>query len=275
MSEQFSPWEHLQSTISSAYNKIVREEFSDTEDDDGITTSRSSLKIACTVDDSDSAPMVSCRMMLFYFTCRKAQDLQRPVYGIPEGTFDEIRKYRPQITLHFVESYEDVDIEEGYHPVYGECSYRLMSETSESITESELNTIANRIKSEFGAGNGYIWRKGKAMLTYTDASNGFGLKIACRSESEGRAVVSKVFDVAQKTPNWKYCNYKENLEPAEAYPNNPGTDVILGQSRKTPRKRPVADVVFRYATAKIYGMPNPIVLYDKTGRYRNALVDDF
>lgn len=270
----FNEWEHLQSTVMSVYNKIVRAEFSDTEDDDGINTPRSSLKVACLSKDEDSAPMLAIRMLFFYMTCRKAQDLQQPVYGIPTGTFDEVRRYKPQITLHFAEAYEDVDTTDGYKPIYGEISFRLMNETSQSLTESELRTYGNKIKSEFGAGNGYVWRKGKSLLTYTDTPNGYGLQIACRSESEGRSIAQKVLNIANKPFNAEKANYKQNLDPAGAYPTNPGSQTILGSSRKKPRQRPVADCRFRYATAKIWGLSNPVVLYDKTLRYRNALVHD-
>lgn len=275
MEPTYNEWEHLQSTVMQAYNRIVRDEFNDVDDDDGISTPRSSLKVACLVKDDDSAPMVAIRMAFFYMTCRKAQDLQRPIYGIPVGTFDEVRKYRPQIVLHFVEPYDETDTAEGYQPVYGQTSFRLMNETSQSITEAELTAIGNRLKTQFGAGGGFIWRKGRNQVTYNNPEDGFGLQIACISEAEGKRVVDAVTRVAGKTVDPTKQNYKENSAPAEAFPANPGTQTILGKSRKKPRKRPVANVQFRYATCLVHGLPNPIILYDKTGRYRNALVTDF
>lgn len=275
MSETFSPWEHLQSTIINSYNKIVRDEFNDVTDDDGISTPRSSLKVACLAVDSDTAAMTACRMLMFYMTCRKAQDMQRPIYGIPSGTFDELRKYRPQITLHFAESIQDVDVEASFQPIYGQCSVRLMSESSTTITEAELRSYANKIKSVFGAGNGYIWKKGRGMLSYNDAANGVKLQINCTTEAVGRSLAENVLDVIGQTPDWQNANYKENLEAAQAYPSNPGQQTILGKPRNKPRIRPIADVRFRYATCSIHGLPNPIILYDKTGRYRNAILNDF
>lgn len=275
MEPTYNEWEHLQSTVMQAYNRIVRDEFNDVVDDDGISTPRSSLKVACLVKDDDSAPMVAIRMAFFYMTCRKAQDLQRPVYGIPVGTFDEVRKYRPQVILHFVEPYEETDTADGYQPVYGQASFRLMSETSQSLTEAELRTIGNRLKTQLGTGNGFVWRKGRNQVTYDNPGQGFGLRIACTSESEGRDVVQAIVQVAGRTVDLSKVNYKENAAPAEAFPTNPGNQTILGKSRKNPRRRPVANVRFRYATCLIHGLPNPIILYDKTGRYRNALVTDF
>jgi hypothetical protein len=273
--EGFSEWEHLQSTMFSAYNRFVREEFSDIEDDDNISTPRSSLKVACLMQDSDTAAIAAVRMMFFYMTIRKAQDLQRPVYGIPYTAIQETRKYKPQITLHFMEDLEDVDSEAGYQPVYGEIAFRLMNESSTTITESELYNYANRIQSTFGSGNGFVWQKGKAMITYTQPDRGYKLQVNCRSEGAGRNVVERVLSVQSHSVDLEYMNFKENKAPADAYPNNPGSTVILGKSRANPRRRPVANVRFRYAVAHIHGLAVPITLYDRTGYHRNALVTEY
>lgn len=275
MPEEFNEWEHLQSTVMSAYNRFVRDEFRDSPDDDGISTPRGSLRVACLGKDNDSAPMLAIRMMLFYFTVGKAQALQRPVYGYPTGSVDEVRRFRPQVTLHFSENYEDVDLDDGFQPVYGQCSFRLMNETSTSLTESELRSLGQRIKTNLGVGAGFVWRKGRQLLTYTDKDGGLSLQVSCTSEAEGRRVVQEVVGLTSRTLDWSNANYKENLEASEAFPTNPGSQTILGRSRKKPRRRPVANVIFRYATIAVHGLPNPIILYDKTGRYRNALVTDF
>ena len=101
--------------------------------------------------------------------------MQAPWVGMPKGSLDPTRKYKPQIFLYFKEDLDDV--EEGYAPVEGKISFRLMNEDSESITRTKLTTIANKIKTEFGQGNGFTWKKGKEYYSYTDKEKGYQLQI--------------------------------------------------------------------------------------------------
>lgn len=272
--EGFSPWEHLQDVLMQSYNRVVREEFSDlgnSDDDDDISTPRNSLKTACKIVENDSIPQALMRMLLFYFVLRKAQDLQTPVYGIPLPSYQEARKFRPQIQLYFQEDAQD--IEEGYAPVTGEITFRLMNESSETLTESEVSAYANRVKNAFASGGGFRWAKGKLMCSYTDNPNGYKLQLLCRNKTEARRVVEQVLDIQQHAPNFKYLNVSENEEPAARYPTIPPNQLILGRARREPRARPIADVRFQYALLHIHGLPHPIVLVDRTGVFRQPLVD--
>jgi hypothetical protein len=57
----------------------------------------------------------------------------------------------------------------------------------------------------------------------------------------------------------------------EAFPTIPGQDFIYGKTRRRPRRRPIADVRFQCALLHVHGLPNPIVLYDRSGAYSTAL----
>jgi len=265
----FQSWEHLQDVIRKVHNKAVKEEFSDTDDDD-ISTPRSSLKQACLIQDNDTSEIVSIRMMFYYFSLRKAQDLQQPYYGMPIEEVQVKRKTKPKIELYFLEDLND--IEPGYAPVSGEISFRLMDETSNSLSESNLTVYANKIKSIFGAGDGLVWRKGKEMVTYSDWEKGYQLQILCRDKNDGKTLISKVLDLQNHTPDWAKANLNKTEDEVQAYPINPGTQVILGKSRKKPRRRPIADVRFRYATIHIHGIPLPIPLFDLSGVFLNPIV---
>jgi hypothetical protein len=272
--DDFSPWEHLQTVVMQTYNRKVREEFSDlgAEDwDPDIATSRGSLRVACTVLDDDSAVMVQIRMQLFYFILRKAGDLQTPIYGIPVPSFQEARKFRPQIQLYFQE--DEQDIEEGYAPVTGEISFRLMNQTPETLSEGEIHTYANKVKAAFGTAHGFIWKKGRTLCAYTDRNRGYQLQLLCYNESEGRRVIEQVLDIQSHTPDWKYLNVSTNAEPLSRFPIIPPTEVIVGKSRRTPRQRPIADVRFRYAALHVHGAPNPWILIDLSGYHRHPVVD--
>jgi hypothetical protein len=83
-----------------------------------------------------------------------------------------------------------------------------------------------------------------------------------------------MLNIQNDTPDWKLANYKENSDSLEAYPYNPGSQTVLGESKKKTRRRPMVSVRFQYALAKIPGVGNAIPLYDKSFSYLNALVDD-
>ena len=264
-------WEHLQSTLIRVHNRIVREEFSDIElDDDDITTPRSSLRAACLLQDADSAIMTVLRYWLFYVDLRKAQDLQAPIYGIPIAGYQESRKFRPQIELYFQEDH--TDIERGFAPVTGCIRFRLMHETSESLTESEVRAYAQKVRNAFAPGSAFVWHKGKVLCSYTDVARGYKLQLLCRNHEEGRRVIEQVLDIQGHSPDWEKMNTSENASASARYPSLPRMERILGKSRRLSRARPVANVRFKYAALHIWGLPTPILLIDLTGTRRGAIL---
>jgi hypothetical protein len=265
----FNSWEHFQDVVRKVHNKIVREEFSDAGEDDGIATPRSSLRQACLIDDNDTADMVIARLLFYYFDLRKARDLQAPIYGVPDTSASVIVSHRPKVVLFFQEDFQDVEL--GYSPITGEIGVRLIDETPQSMSEAKLNSLANRIKSEFATGQGYVWRKGKDLYSYVDKSKGYQFKILSRSDSEAKELIGKLLDINTDSPNWNYLHKAEADNPASKYPTNPGSQLILGKSRKKKRIRPIADVRFQYACLTLQGVSNPIPLVDRSGIFRNAL----
>lgn len=270
----YSAYEHLQDVFRRVHNRIVREEFSDVGGDEwdldpDINTPRSSLRYACTMQDKDNQAITELRLWLFYVLIRKAADFQTPVYGIPVPSFQEARKFKPQIQLYFQEDYGD--IEPGYAPVTAEVSFRLMNETSETITESNARTIATRVKTLFAAGSGYVWKKGRVQCVYTDRERGYALRVLAYSKGEGKEVIAKILDIQNHNPDWKKLSVSENEEPGSAYPTIPPHDFVMGRSRRQPRQRPVADVRFQYALLHVHGMPHPVVLVDRSRIFREQL----
>lgn len=267
------PAENLQDFIKKWFNREVREYFSDLNVDDNwdpdLTTPRVALANSCQHKDDDS--LLLTMLKAWFFEHIKSQAYRVPYYGIPVSSFQESRKFRPQISLYFLEDYNDVDPD--YSAVAGEISFRLMDYTTETITPAIASTLANRVRTTFGLGDtGYIWRKGKNMASYADWGKGYALQLLTRSKVEGRELIGKVLDIQNDTPNWAKMNYSENEEPMEAYPTVPELDLIYGKTRRRPRRRPVADCRFQYALLHIQSVPNPIVLYDRTGIYPTALV---
>lgn len=263
-------WANLKSFLRKTYNREVNEWFRDEPDPlPDNSSSRKQAKRACLITPKDSQNMALLKSLTFRYVVQRVH-LTPDVYGTPVGNFDSVRKYRPQIFLEFKE--DELDIEGGFARVGGRISFRLMSETSETISKTELTAIANRIKTEFGLGNGFIWKKGKDLASYTDKENGYGLQLLVRNKTDAKELITKILAVNNKVPNWKYLSYKEADNPTEAYPTLPSNTRILNTSYREPRIRPIASIRFQYAYCSIWGKPKPVILFDRSLRYLNSLV---
>jgi hypothetical protein len=237
--------------------------------DDDIATPRSSIKHACIIKDNDTAVMTQLRMWLFEVSVGHAQNFHPPLYSIPSMAFQDHAKIKPQITLYFVEDYDDVST--GYTRVTGEIAVRLMDETETSLTNAKLIQYANKIKTLFATGTGFIWKKGKLMFSYTDTAKGYRLKVLATTETEAKRLIEQILDIQSHTPDWDNLNKSEPANIASKYPTLPPKKTILGKSRKMPRRRPVASVRFQCALLHLDGLPNPIPLVDRTFKYRDPI----
>ena len=268
--ENFNSLKHLISVYKKVYNPLVNEYFDDVDADDAIeiSTPRASLKAACKVLETDNLPLLQARLWLFYVVLKNL-----PVNGLPASTnytHSVRRRHKPQVTLYFLEDSQDVA--DGYNAVTGEISFRLMNVGEDNdISETEAKSIGNQIKSLFG-GNGFIWKKGKEMITYSDWEKGYQFQLLCRNKEEGKRIIEQLLDIQGHSPDWENLNHSVNERPAERYPPIPPTKSILGRVQRMQRERPIADVRFQYATLTIHGMKTPKLLYDRSGYFDTALV---
>lgn len=267
-------WANLRSFLRKSYNREVLEWFADEPDPvPDNSTSRKNAKRACLILPKETQNMALIKSLTFRYVVQRVH-LRPDVYGLPIGTLDAQRKYRPQIILEFLEDENDLDSEDLYRRVDGRISFRLMNETSETISKAELTTIAQRIKTEFGIGNGYLWKKGKDLASYVDKSKGYQFQLLVRNKTDAKELVSKTLDINLDTPDWSKLSYKESDEPITTYPTIPETINILGQIKREPRRRPIATVRFQTAYCSLWGKGRPIILYDKSFTHLDALVED-
>jgi hypothetical protein len=266
--EGFSEFEHLQDQLRVVHNRTVRDWFLNVDDDD-ISTARTSIKHACVIKDGDTADMTIMRLWLFEVFVGHAQSFHPPLYAIPSMAFQDHAKFKPQITLFFAEDADDVEI--GYSKVTGEISVRLTKESDSTITEADVKTYANKIKSLFSGKTPFIWKKGRNMYSYTDTEKGYRLQILSTTQAEAKRLIEQVLDIQSHTPDWANLSESESASAATKYPISPPRKLILGKTRRMPRRRPVASVKFLYALLHIYGLPNPIVLVDRSWKYRDPI----
>lgn len=263
----FSEWEHLQNQVRRLHNERVKEYFEDVQADDDISTPRGSLKQACLLKDKDSAILTCVRMMFFEFTIANARYVQAPLYGMPVSQFQEEFEveYRPMIRLYFAQNSNAVP--DDLPPVRQEITFRLMNETSQTISDGKLRTLAASIRNKFWT---YSFNKGKIKCTYKDASKGYKLSINALSKEEGIALIQDVLSIQGHSIEDKKLNVIDR--PRMTSDNTPGAKTILGKSRKGRRWRPTATVNFRFANVSIFGLDKDPILVDRTKQFPQAYI---
>lgn len=264
--ENFSEFEHLQDTIRRDYNKAVRAYFKNQADDD-LSTPKSSLKHACLIKDDDTATMTLMRMWLFEITVGHAQSLQTPVYGIPVQELQSNAKFKPQVKLYFKEAYDEEVHKDGTPQARGEITFRLMDETSETISRTKAEQLAKAIKQEI-ATPVLVWEKGWFKSTYLDTERGYDLRLLVKSKVEGERIVKKLLTIQNHTFNSDYFQF---VDHNRSYPINPGTHRVYGHTVKKFRTRPRADLKFCYAQLLIHGQIKPVNLVSVGGRLRSVI----
>lgn len=205
------------------------------------------------------------------------ENLDIPSGGERDSEAYPDRRFRPCVRLHFL---QDTDFDKrsnapGYHGrrrVPGRLSYRLMNESSETISKGELTSLGRRIKDIFGANDGYTWQKGKELYTYAEWDKGYQMQILARSMTQAQDLVSKILSLQGHTPHWRFLTKTENAEELTRYPETPVTKVILGETVTLPKVRPNVEVRFTYADVRVHKLAEPVVIYERTGKRVGALV---
>ncbi len=271
--DNFTPVEQFQDVNKRIWNKLVREYFRDVtalESNLDLTTPRQALLKACLHKEDDSLMLTIGRMQLFLHGTTYTRDQYPVVAGSLLSEIDSTITYRPKITLFFTEDAEDA--EAGYKPVEMEVSWRLINETSASITEAQLRSIGTKIKTNFGAGNGRIFKKGRKIVHYLDRDRGYNFLLRARDLAEGKDLIREILTMNGDTLDTNILRVSETDSETDAYPYNPGTQLILGSRKSLPRRRPLVNVRFKYAYATVHGYNKPIYLYSRSSFIPDALV---
>lgn len=263
--DNFSSFEHLQDLIRKLENKKIGKYFKnvDVDADIDLTVPEQGLKYACTHQDNDTATMTLLRALFFYVlinTEETFKDEYPPILGgIVSGEVQT--PYTPQIKLFFKE--DIVDVEDGYNALWAEISFRLVKETSQTLTEAKLAKFAKDIKAKFGKDGGYRIRKGKNKYTYLDKLNGYDFRLLLRDIPEARRIIGDVMELQSHPFDFALLDEIKRENEMEAFPTVPERKTILGKSRKMPRRRPIAQLRFAYSHIHIHGLANPLPLYNR------------
>jgi hypothetical protein len=271
--DNFSPTEQFQDVNKKVWNKLVREYFRDvtgSEDSLDLSTPRQALVKACIHKEDDQLTLTIGRMLLFLHGTTWLRNQYPVVAGSLLDEIDGNVAYRPKVTLYFVEDSQDV--EAGYVPVEMECSFRMPNETSTTVSKAQLTVLANKIKTKFGTGQGFVFRKGRKMVTYRDRSKGYDFRLRARELSDAKELIRDVLSLNGDTLDEALLKFSQTEGETDAYPYNPGSQTILGKSKKKPRRRPMTNVRFRYAYCTVAGQGRPVYLYSKYSYIPDVLV---
>ena len=250
-------WALLKRVMMQIHNRVVRADFRADIPDDDIISDEGAFRRSCLIQPNDSVDIVQLKIFNFYVVREQAKRLQAPMYAFPVEEFQEAVQFKPQLILEFIEPSAEAR-RKNTRPVTRRASYRLVNERSETITQSKIDTLQNRIRSQFP--NSYKYKTGRYKASYRDKANGLELKMSPYAESDARDLVKRVLNVAAVTPNWDFFSISQ-------YPdrnfNRVETVSILGKRTRLPQKRPIADVRFRRATLHIHGMKDSVVVDER------------
>ncbi|MEH2193409.1 MAG: hypothetical protein V7K98_12330 [Nostoc sp.] len=266
----FDPFEHLQKIYIPQHNILVSRYFSDLGEDwkPNIATARSSLRVACTMQDSDNQLMMNLRHHLLFDLLGYGRKNLAIYYGSIENIEPPVEGH-PKIVFYFSQDSASVPATQDYK-ADAEYSVRLMDlENTSTNLHSKLVEIATEIKTQFvDAKQGIILTKGNLAVGYKDPKHGFSIGRRVLSSTEADAIdiyrrMCNVIDVPFDEEKITVSNPKK--------PSTVGavtqTQVIMGKTRKKRAYRRVVNVRFRYAYALIPGEPQPVFLIDTTSRY--------
>ena len=110
------------------------------------------------------------------------------------------------------------------------------------------------------------------MIRYRNIPNGYDFKIRARDLAEGKDLIREILSMNGDTLDTDILKVSEVDSEADAFPYNPGTQLILGKRRPKPRRRPLVNVRFRYAYATVHGYNKPIYLFSRSSFIPDALV---
>ncbi|MEH2331571.1 hypothetical protein [Nostoc sp.] len=268
--DNFQPFEHLQEVYIPQHNAIVRRYFSDHPNDwkPNIATARSSLRVACTMLDTDNQLMMNLRHHLLFDLLGYGRKGLALFYGSRESIDAPVTGH-PKITFYFSQDSASMPENQDYK-ADAECSVRLMKLENTSLNLREkLIEIATEIKSQFLVNKqGIMLTKGNLCVSYKDVKNGFpnGTKIFANTEENAIDIYRRICNVIDVVFDENHISVGNPKKPS-TIGEITETQTIMGKKRKIKAYRRVMNVRLRYVYCSIPGEPNPVFLIDTTGRY--------
>lgn len=240
-----------------SYNSEVSAYFSDF----GTDTETNALKNLCLVQSNDSALIAQQRIRFFREEIQKTH-LKPIIVGQPKIDLDADVKYHPEVTVVLKQSLTSVS--KGKYPKDARISWRLMNETSESLTFTKMNDVAALVYQQFFQ-NRFSFKKGKFIGWYISPLDGLHLQLYCLDATEAKRVAKYVVQAIGKT--WNDSIFKVT-SPDRDNITSPEQITILGKQKDAPIWRPNITVNASKANINVWGAGNEE--FELVGRLANG-----
>ena len=249
-------FEQLQSVVRRLHNRIVRDDFRDDIQDDDLQTPEGALRYACLVKENDSAQMMCMRFWVFYLMREYGSRLHPAMYIHPVEDYQESVQFKPQLVMWFWEPQAEAKLRN--KPAKRvRVSFRLVKETSETISQVDIDGLKSRVKTEFP--KSYRFKTGRYKASYRDKPNGIELILAPYDEGQAKTMVEKVLNIAQVRTDW--TNFSISTHPDRNYTQQEYVQ-ILGERKKLPSKRPITNVYLKKAELHIHGLTESVPIFE-------------
>lgn len=251
--------------VNIGFNAEVYRHFKDADNDATTSISRKALRDSLLIGAKDSRTTALAKIQFFRDQVQRVHH-KPAIIGTFKDNFDSLVTYKCRVELFF--SQDLASVPTGDRALSAEIGWRI-DETNATITRAKIETIANKIKLEFGGTTPYTWDKGKYICWYKDKENFYDFQIYALNGTMGKNLIQKIIGMNNHS-------YDEDLfrltTPSKNSVNNPGSRTILGKSYKKAKWRPTARVEFSYAQLIVHELPEPLVLIDYTGTKSNPVV---
>lgn len=224
---------------------------------------RKQLRDALLITAKDSRIAAESKIRIFREQVQKVHLNRGDVVGIPKIDLDADVTYKPEVTLFFKQNKSATP--DGKTAKTARISYRLMNQTSSSLSKTELKALGKSIYDDF-AKPVYRFNKGKIIAWYVNPSEGLNLQIYCHSEEIGETVIKKVLshrNMGFDNDILKFSKPNRNTDLT------PGNITILGEVRQKPIWRPTVFVEFDHASINLHNDTQVRTLCDLSGTYAN------
>jgi hypothetical protein len=220
--DDYDPFQHLKQVYYPQHNAAVALFFNDLGSDwkPNIATARSSLRVACTITPDDNELLIAMRHRLFWDLLGYGNG-NLIVYNGSKNDIAPPVDGHPKICFYF--SQDAASVPPSTTKLDAEYSFRLMHETSATITKAKLISLATLIKEFFvEAGIGIQFTKGKNIYRYSDPANGYRLMVYANQETDALPIIEKMLECQEITYDAnKLSTHEPKLDQANCRPSIP------------------------------------------------------
>lgn len=213
------------------------------------------------------------RCMNSYFR-ENSNSLDEVIAAIEREPEDFNIKGHPKVKLIFLENSFEFSKRIAKDPKTtrgrAQISFRLMDKTNTSMTLTDSEQLATKIKTKFIKPL-FKFTKGKELYQYYKSNMGSSLKCWAKDQTQAKKLLNRTLDLLDTSLELENVKKITSLNSAKTYDDTPGTQMVLGKPVKLDKLRPIIDVEFTMAYLMMDGLRQPIYLIDRRYRHKSLI----